>query len=1301
MVFLLLFKLTYQLLTFLGFLFFYGILKQVLPKSKRKTLSKTIDVNKLIGQNVVLKSLPFKQQKYWDRRVKERTPLKLKNVSPKKFQLVIDEMLKFISRDFLNSWYPSVSQEPIFIYTVENFIRNIVKVTIERLERIDTKKFVLEKIGSIILKHMTEYRKAERSLRGTNLQRTLSDSVEMDLEFSKSYLNGQLHQAITSSPTHTLQSELVYLRKISEKYLINLGPPRELKSKLVLTLLREILACKVFQPVIDMLSDPDFWNQTILLLTKNITISEGSISENQANIVSPGNNIENFVDYTFTTSETTIDDIMRRIKGCNDLFDGLQLQFSIEVEITRKRKEILNFNNDDIVNEVKVSDLKHLISQLETARQKINKRLRLLGGSGKNTTLSVEVFNEKEPLEVILKDHVFVSYFTDFLESENHSHLLQLWLNIEILKFGGDSSPNAENDFLNSGGVSIQCTMQEFFVFINNVLNNSSSDGQFSISQVLRLKLDAIYLEVQQQVNENSQITKTKEASFTFLSPEYSSLILELQREIVGLMESDYQKFRLSATFLKFSQERQFRKVWENNELPNLTSGGEQFFGDCEKSGNEAELDDSIIKKTKGKFMDVIKKRKSVQKLAVPKPAKTSVESNLPLIAKEDVIIAVEEVKSNEVTSLPTKEVFSEEKHFSIFKKKKHKMSGESKSTSNIILSDRDSASESVSGSEYLEAKDKKNSTSSFKKKSGLFNVSNSKEKNSPTKSEKEFIKLSGIPTNSTLDSKNVSQNLKKTECREQELKINTNNVVNSTDDENSSPTKNSPKGRLNSALGLEEKTPSTDGYNSSPNNLKQPPLYLTSNLSNLVIGGEIEDLLPACIPIPQKILQKNEEILNIKKEMLENDNQLKSLTSPSGNPTISSVANVSDTKFRQLQLMAVGLKIELDLKLKMKRELEIFVLENLISSSITISIPEYEISHDEKKEFAVYSIEVQQQTEDNVQFGWFIFRRYSEFFDLHQQLKNRFGFLMQQFELPSKNYLHNLKQKKYFLENRKISLEKYLKKLVKVPEILNSTEFKSFISSQEILRALEILRKDLTGVDVEKKKGLWKNIVENFDESVDGFLTKFRNVSPTYTPLIPNQLSSRDFWNKKNFGGILDISTESNAFSSTSTPTTQQDLLEIGDVSSTDIIVDLFQEIFELKEKNNWLRRNAVVLLIQQLFGGTVDRKINEQLKWLFGEENMLYLLENVKESLWPQGKFKEDVIVRSAKEKMECRAKAQNSFVTNLIETVGGVVGKQNAKKGALRLFCVFQNRRLNQHLLYTIADEFFNTFLYEDKK
>lgn len=34
--------------------------------------------------------------------------------------------------------------------------------------------------------------------------------------------------------------------------------------------------------------------------------------------------------------------------------------------------------------------------------------------------------------------------------------------------------------------------------------------------------------------------------------------------------------------------------------------------------------------------------------------------------------------------------------------------------------------------------------------------------------------------------------------------------------------------------------------------------------------------------------------------------------------------------------------------------------------------------------------------------------------------------------------------------------------------------------------------------------------------------------------------------------------------------------------------------------------------------------------------------------------------------------------------------MIGRSNARRGARRMFAVLQNRRLNQHLVYTVFDE-----------
>ena len=45
---------------------------------------------------------------------------------------------------------------------------------------------------------------------------------------------------------------------------------------------------------------------------------------------------------------------------------------------------------------------------------------------------------------------------------------------------------------------------------------------------------------------------------------------------------------------------------------------------------------------------------------------------------------------------------------------------------------------------------------------------------------------------------------------------------------------------------------------------------------------------------------------------------------------------------------------------------------------------------------------------------------------------------------------------------------------------------------------------------------------------------------------------------------------------------------------------------------------------------------------------------------------------------------------FVKFNTDLAANMIGRSNARRGARRIFAVLQNRRLNQHIAYTIIDE-----------
>jgi hypothetical protein len=108
--------------------------------------------------------------------------------------------------------------------------------------------------------------------------------------------------------------------------------------------------------------------------------------------------------------------------------------------------------------------------------------------------------------------------------------------------------------------------------------------------------------------------------------------------------------------------------------------------------------------------------------------------------------------------------------------------------------------------------------------------------------------------------------------------------------------------------------------------------------------------------------------------------------------------------------------------------------------------------------------------------------------------------------------------------------------------------------------------------------------------------------------------------------------------------------------------ICDLLLEIFELDEKKNWLRRQAVVIILQQVFGETIERfvnlllldidsdfrcrKLRETVSSLFTDTRLLSYIKSFRDGLWPGGQLKPPSVPRTAEEKVRTRDDANRKL-------------------------------------------------------
>jgi sorting nexin-25 len=110
--------------------------------------------------------------------------------------------------------------------------------------------------------------------------------------------------------------------------------------------------------------------------------------------------------------------------------------------------------------------------------------------------------------------------------------------------------------------------------------------------------------------------------------------------------------------------------------------------------------------------------------------------------------------------------------------------------------------------------------------------------------------------------------------------------------------------------------------------------------------------------------------------------------------------------------------------------------------------------------------------------------------------------------------------------------------------------------------------------------------------------------------------------------------------------------------------ICDLVLAIFELNKKNNWLRRQAIVIILQQVLGGTIERsvilfpamkfdpltnsssKLREIVKSYLDELRLISFINLFRNELWPGGDLKPPSTPRTLEEKLRTRDEANRKL-------------------------------------------------------
>ena len=174
-------------------------------------------------------------------------------------------LLRLIMRDFVLEWFDQISEDAAFPISVEKSVRTALVNLRERiyLNIPDPTDTMVRKFLPMFTMHLADFTTAERAVRGSKI---LTESEEVDKIVATRYGASKpagLHPATALSFSDPTLPQQEWLRALMERVLPLVMPEKEAKSRAVLVLVREIIACAVLYPVMNLLADPDVWNQLI------------------------------------------------------------------------------------------------------------------------------------------------------------------------------------------------------------------------------------------------------------------------------------------------------------------------------------------------------------------------------------------------------------------------------------------------------------------------------------------------------------------------------------------------------------------------------------------------------------------------------------------------------------------------------------------------------------------------------------------------------------------------------------------------------------------------------------------------------------------------------------------------------------------------------------------------------------------------------------------------------------------------------------------------------------------------------
>ncbi|XP_052248874.1 sorting nexin-13-like [Dreissena polymorpha] len=321
-------------------------------------------------------------------------------------------------------------------------------------------------------------------------------------------------------------------------------------------------------------------------------------------------------------------------------------------------------------------------------------------------------------------------------------------------------------------------------------------------------------------------------------------------------------------------------------------------------------------------------------------------------------------------------------------------------------------------------------------------------------------------------------------------------------------------------------------------------------------------------------------------------------------------------------------------------------------------------------KSYAVFSIRVTRRSSEGEEI-WDVYRRYSDFHDLQMIMSEKLPHFHGP-SLPPKSLLRNNTDE--FLEKRRKALDTYLQGL------LSAEVWEKHPGVQQFV--MKFLA-----------PGIWERHKSELARKMDTIVNPLKTVGNAVKTI------SND--------GVSKLRGDS--FSRSSGSAAQGTKVgagldpELNENIPLRIMLLLMDEVFDLRHKNQWLRRQiARVLkqLIKAILGDRMNKKIVEHVDFMTSAEQVAEYIKAFRDTFWPEGVLAEPRAARDNNIKMRTRVVCKAKMLGSIPDELRHFLGSDTVRIGTSRVFDMFQYRSLNRRLVYVILEGVIETLFPENR-